>query len=573
MDEDAIPAEEIERNEAKANDIYQRTSRYSNASNVIRSRPRRKRQIVETRHYFFGNRVEEVVKEVENTGRRKTLKTSQEIYSEKQALKNHGLLFGNVDAPSDSDSGKSDFDEEYYKYKPQPIQVDPSQVVVIEKREDGDQDLHESNEELISEIYGFQNNQQNSLECNNSEMVEQTLRQRRRKGGDRNSQENNRKLNSEIYGCQNNQQNSLECHNSEIVEQTPRQMRMRPEGNKIGKRLRKQLSNQYFVPPLGYSHSQFDVIIRRLDELANSIRAQTQSTKKKAAGEVPSLKKESGGLEKVCPPKIEEKNTLNVNKESEVVSPIKIEENSCSESVRLKDISLSKLEENNVPSLKKESGGLEEVSPSKVEEKNTLNENKESEDVSPIKIEENLCSESVRLKEISPSELEENNEPSPKKESVGLEEVSPSKIEEKNTWNENKGSEDVPPIKIEENLWSESVGLEEISPFKLEKNNVPSLKEDNGGLEEVSPSKIEEKGSEDVSPMKSDENSWSESVGLKEVSLSELGENGTWNENKESEEDNQLEFEEKNARTNGSRWKSFFRNIFCGFNSIKQRIV
>ncbi|KAG5889699.1 hypothetical protein JTB14_029729 [Gonioctena quinquepunctata] len=51
---------------------------------------------------------------------------------EKQALKIHGLYFNDDGLSSGSDSGKSSFDEEYHQYKPQPIQIDINQLIVIE---------------------------------------------------------------------------------------------------------------------------------------------------------------------------------------------------------------------------------------------------------------------------------------------------------------------------------------------------------------------------------------------------------------------------------------------------------
>nr|XP_023014498.1 uncharacterized protein LOC111504220 [Leptinotarsa decemlineata] len=48
------------------------------------------------------------------------------------ALKIHGLYYESDN--NSSDSGKSSFDEEYYKYKPQPIEINSSQVVVIRNK-------------------------------------------------------------------------------------------------------------------------------------------------------------------------------------------------------------------------------------------------------------------------------------------------------------------------------------------------------------------------------------------------------------------------------------------------------
>ncbi|CAH0560002.1 unnamed protein product [Brassicogethes aeneus] len=48
---------------------------------------------------------------------------------EKEFLKIHGIRLN--ESGTDSDTGKSDFDDEYNKYRPKPIRLDPSKIVVI----------------------------------------------------------------------------------------------------------------------------------------------------------------------------------------------------------------------------------------------------------------------------------------------------------------------------------------------------------------------------------------------------------------------------------------------------------
>lgn len=53
--------------------------------------------------------------------------------SDEEALKIHGLDFENDNYSMDSDSGKSSFDEEYFKYKPQPIPINRNKIVTIKQ--------------------------------------------------------------------------------------------------------------------------------------------------------------------------------------------------------------------------------------------------------------------------------------------------------------------------------------------------------------------------------------------------------------------------------------------------------
>lgn len=51
------------------------------------------------------------------------------ITADKNALRIHGI--GNTEISSDSDSGKSEFDEEYYQYRPNPIVINKRKTVVV----------------------------------------------------------------------------------------------------------------------------------------------------------------------------------------------------------------------------------------------------------------------------------------------------------------------------------------------------------------------------------------------------------------------------------------------------------
>lgn len=69
------------------------------------------------------------------------------VISDEEALKIHGLNLENNGYLTDSDSGKSDFDEEYFKHKPQPFQINPMNIVTIKS-------LNTKNEQLqVKEVY------------------------------------------------------------------------------------------------------------------------------------------------------------------------------------------------------------------------------------------------------------------------------------------------------------------------------------------------------------------------------------------------------------------------------------
>lgn len=53
------------------------------------------------------------------------------IISDQEASKIHGLGLESNSYSSDSDSGKSNFDEEFFKNKPGPIQISRSNIVTI----------------------------------------------------------------------------------------------------------------------------------------------------------------------------------------------------------------------------------------------------------------------------------------------------------------------------------------------------------------------------------------------------------------------------------------------------------
>lgn len=69
-----------------------------------------------------------------NSFQKKTQRKNHAEASNEMAIHNHLTNFDNIslDSSSDSASGKSDFDEEYYKNKPEAIELRNSQIIEVD---------------------------------------------------------------------------------------------------------------------------------------------------------------------------------------------------------------------------------------------------------------------------------------------------------------------------------------------------------------------------------------------------------------------------------------------------------
>lgn len=69
-------------------------------------------------------------KQIRNSSQKKTQRKIHAQANNEIAIHNHLTNFDNISL--DSASGKSDFDEEYYKYKPEAIELRKSQIIEVD---------------------------------------------------------------------------------------------------------------------------------------------------------------------------------------------------------------------------------------------------------------------------------------------------------------------------------------------------------------------------------------------------------------------------------------------------------